>query len=110
MYLEDIDQARRMLNLRIKIDVWCKALGIGKIIREEILGNLRDLFCQLPPRRLWKYLKHIRNIELKDPDSVKSRRPNSSDYDDLVNGPEDVIANSTTFLAVAIQACELGLT
>lgn len=97
-----------MLNLRIKIDVWCGALGIGKIIREEILENLRDLFCQLPPRRLWHYLKNIRYIELKD--SVKSRGPNSLDYDGLVDGPEDVIANSTTFLAVAIQACELELT
>ena len=88
-----------MLNLRIKIDVWSEALGIDKIIREEIRGNLRDLFCQLPPRRLWKYLKQIRNLELKD--GVKSRRPN---YDDLVHGPEDVIANSTALLAVAIQA------
>jgi len=87
MLLEDMEQARRMLNLRIKIDVWCKALGIDKIIREEILENLRDLFCQLPPRRLWYYLKHIRNLELK------GRRPNSSDDDDLANGPEDVIAN-----------------
>jgi hypothetical protein len=103
MYLEDIEQARRMLNLRIKIDVWCNALGIGKIIREEILDNLRDLFCQLPPRRLWHYLKSIRYLELKD--IVKSRRP-----DDLVEGPEDVIANGTAFLAVAIQACELELT
>ena len=90
--LKDTDQARRMLNMRIKIDVWSK--GLDENVREQIRENLRELFCTLMPRRVWYYLKHIRNLELKG--SKRSQRPGfAPGKDDLVLGPEDVVVNRT---------------
>lgn len=40
-----------MVKLRIKIDVCSQ--GLDESGREQIRENLRDLFCQLLPRRLW---------------------------------------------------------
>jgi hypothetical protein len=83
MFLKDRDQARKMLNMRIKIDVWSK--GMEESIRDEIRENLRELFCQLPPHRVWHYLKNIRYLQLSE--RIKA--------EDIVDGPEDVIANCT---------------
>jgi hypothetical protein len=84
---KDMDQSAKMLKLRIKIDVWSK--GIDESIREEIRNHLRDLFCQLPARRVWFYLKRIRYIELNErgPDNINFR------LEDLMDGVEDVIVN-----------------
>jgi hypothetical protein len=87
-----------MVKLRIKIDVWSQ--GMDEMIREEIRGKLRDLFCQLPPRRLWHYLKHLRNLEFKNSvDSGSSNLPA-----DVMDGPEDVIANSTATFPIGLDA------
>ena len=84
---KDVDQSAKMLNLRIKIDVWSN--GIDESIREEIRNHLRDLFCQLPARRVWFYLKRIRCLELN------KRRPDDINFrlEDLMDGAEDVIVN-----------------
>ena len=55
---KDMDQAAKMLNLRIKIDVWSQ--GLSKNQREDIREKLGQLFCQLATRRVWLYLKHVR--------------------------------------------------
>ena len=55
---KDMDQASKMLNMRIKIDVWSK--GLSNSIREDIREKLGELFCQLPVRRVWLYLKRVR--------------------------------------------------
>ena len=92
MMLKDMDQARKMVNVRIKIDVWSQ--GVEESIREEIRENLRDLFCQLPPRRVWYYLKRIRHLQLKG--SINNESSGTSlQIKNLVDGPEDVIANRT---------------
>ena len=54
----DMDQAQKMLNMRIKIDVWSK--GLSNSQRHDIRGKLGKLFCQLPERRIWLYLKRVR--------------------------------------------------
>ena len=55
-----MDQAKKMLNLRIKIDVWSK--GLSNSQREDIQLKLGKLFCQLPERRMWLYLKSVRSV------------------------------------------------
>ena len=55
---KDMDQAAKMLNMRIKIDVWSK--GLSNARREDIREKLAELFCQLPARRVWLYLKRTR--------------------------------------------------
>ena len=51
-----MDQAGKVLNMRIKIDVWSK--GLAKEVRED---KLRVMFCeQIPPTRVWLYLKRVR--------------------------------------------------
>ena len=53
-----MDQAAKMLNMRIKIDVWSQGLSNGQ--RNDIREKLGTLFCQLPARRVWLYLKRVR--------------------------------------------------
>ena len=53
-----MDQAAKMLNMRIKIDVWSQGLNTSQ--REDIRQKLGQLFCQLPARRVWLYLKRVR--------------------------------------------------
>jgi len=82
--------------MRIKIDVWSQGLDESK--RVKIRENLRDLFCQLPVRRLWFYLKQLRLMQLIErpewfPDLV-------DDIPDM-DGPEDVIVKGNTVLSRA---------
>jgi hypothetical protein len=87
---KDMDQAAKMLNMRIKIDVWSQ--GLDESIREEIREHLRDLFCQLPARRVWYYLKRIRHMRMKGNKS-DGTVGSQLDSDNLLDGPEDVIVN-----------------
>lgn len=83
---KDLDQSAKMVNMRIKIDVWTR--GLDESFREKVRENLRELFCQLPPRRVWYYLKRIRYMLLR------GRTTGSQlDSDDLSDGPEDVFVN-----------------
>lgn len=77
-----------MVKLRIKIDVCSQSLAEGQ--REQIRTNLRDLFCQLLPRRLWFYLKRLRLMQLTDPLDTTDA---TSQY---MNGPEDVLVEGTS--------------
>ena len=85
---KDLEQGRRMLNMRIKVDVWSK--GLDESFRESIRENVRDLFCQLPVRRVWYYLKMVRNMVLK---GHREDELENSGFDDgkSLEGPEDVI-------------------
>lgn len=82
---EDLDQAKKMLNMRIKIDFWSQ--GTDESIRSEIRKNLRELFCQLPARRIWFYLKQIRQMVL----GQRVRDATAEPQLELMEGPEDVI-------------------
>jgi hypothetical protein len=84
---KDMDQAGRMLKMRIKIDVWSQ--GLDESFRAKIREHLQDLYCQLPARRVWYYLKHFRNMSLGGHGAhgmVESQPDN-------IDGPEDVIVN-----------------
>lgn len=83
---KDLDQAAKMVNMRIKIDVWTQ--GLDESFRDKVRENLRELFCQLPPRRVWYYLKRIRHMLLRDR-IMLGPQP----VPDHLEGPEDVIVN-----------------
>jgi hypothetical protein len=76
-----------MVKMRIKIDVWSQGLHESK--REEIRDHLRDIYCGLPARRVWFYLKHIRNMHVRS-DRLLGTQFN---LENVADGPEDGIAN-----------------
>lgn len=88
---KDLDQSAKMVNMRIKIDVWTR--GLDESFREKVRENLRELFCQLPARRMWYYLKRIRYMLLRDRTSGSQL-----DSDGLMDGPEDIIVNGKYYL------------
>ena len=53
-----MDQADKMFKMRVKVDVWSKRLH--EDIRVEIRKQLHVIFCELPARRLWLYLKKVK--------------------------------------------------
>ena len=77
-----------MLNMRIKVDVWSQ--GVEEDMRQKIRGDLREIFCNLLPRRVWYYLKSVRFLELG---KVENDRPHGlPSTADVLTEPEDVIA------------------
>ncbi|KAK2764586.1 hypothetical protein FQN54_009281 [Arachnomyces sp. PD_36] len=93
--LNDMDQAKKMLNVRIKIDVWSK--GTEESVREEIRENLRDLFCELAPQRVWYYVKYIRSMLLRGRDKELN--------EDVMHGPEDVVAKASQIFRTKKDLC-----
>jgi hypothetical protein len=87
---KDMDQAHRMLKMRIKIDVWSQ--GLDESFRAEVRKHLQDLYCQLPARRVWYYLKLYRYMDLKESGAHGMAEPQLG-LDDILDGPEDVIVN-----------------
>lgn len=85
-----------MLKLRIKLDTWTS--GMPEDDREKARRNLQDNLCQLPPQRLWIYLKRIRfmfkggTILDMGGEVADSKLPLEN-----LRGPEDAIANSKSF-------------
>ena len=74
-----------MRYLRIKIDVATKYLH--ESIREHVRNNLRDIFCELAPRRLWLYLKTLRLMSMGTPETLGEMLGGSGALD----GAEDVL-------------------
>lgn len=83
-----------MLKMRVKFDVWSAGLDEG--FRNDIRENLRDIFSQFPVRRVWYYLKQLRNMFLRDLSIEGSA---------IVDGPEDMIARGSTFLCEIFTGC-----
>jgi len=90
---KDMDQARKMLNMRIKVDVWSK--GLDENFREGIRNNVKDLFCQLPVRRVWYYLKLVQYMRLKGSGAGGAGSPEFGGANSP-EGPEDMIAKGRT--------------
>ena len=85
---KDLDQSAKMLKMRIKIDVWTQ--GHDESFREKVRENLRELFCQLPARRVWYYLKRIRYMH-----QVHGRVGSPSALESSIDEVEDVIVQGT---------------
>ncbi|KAK3934673.1 hypothetical protein QBC46DRAFT_426139 [Diplogelasinospora grovesii] len=96
---KDIEQARRMIRLRIKIDVWSQ--GLHESIRQNSRQVLEDTYVRFPPRRVWLYLKLARAMfawrEHEDClDEQSPRKPASASPPLMwVNGPEDDLARAS---------------
>jgi len=90
-----MDQAARMLNMRIKIDVWSQGLSNSK--REDIREKLGDLFCQLPARRIWLYFKYIRFMLRDGREKGADQAMDSSEPQSCLKGndAEDIIVDGT---------------
>ncbi|KFY18030.1 hypothetical protein V492_00195 [Pseudogymnoascus sp. VKM F-4246] len=91
---KDLEQARNMLKMRVKFDVWSAGLDEG--FRNDIRKNLTDIFSQFPVRRVWYYLKQLRNMFL---------RGDSKEGDAIVDGPEDMIASG---MSQVIRSEDIG--
>jgi hypothetical protein len=98
---KDMEQARRMLNMRIKVDVWSK--GLDESFREGIRENVCDLFCQLPVRRVWFYLKLVRQMRLNN-GRVDGLENSESSGGISLDGPEDVIAKGKILHHLPIES------
>jgi hypothetical protein len=82
-----------MLRLRIKIDTWTKGLDEG--FREKVRVDLLHLYWELPPQRLWIFLKRWRFMI--NGGTILGLRSDVHDYalpEELIPGPEDVVAKS----------------
>jgi hypothetical protein len=85
-----------MLNMRIKIDVFTK--GLDESFREGVRDDLCELFCQLPPRRVWFYLKQVRNMLLRGRNAVLEDELEMDEAGVHMDGPEDPITRGSIHL------------
>ncbi len=77
-----MDQSRRMLVLRVKIDSWSE--GVDRAIRQRNRDFLNKIYLRLPPPRVWLYFKRVRLMQVSD--------MSSQDISQIENGLEDVLA------------------
>ncbi len=54
-----------------------------------IRQNRQDLISKLPPRRVWLFIKQLRDLSKRDPNTMQLR--NGQDF--IVDGVEDAFAN-----------------
>ncbi|MCJ1436100.1 hypothetical protein MMC27_005478 [Xylographa pallens] len=73
---KDMDQAKKIVNLVIKVDVCIQRLSTKE--KDQVRLNRQELLITLPPRRVWLFLKQIRNM--------------GRSHDPEMDGSEDVIA------------------
>ena len=84
-----MEQAALMLQMRINIDVWTK--DQDEDFREDLREELRQLFCKLPVRRVWFYLKRLRHMKVSDKfNGALDVLP--LDFSAFRDGPEDCVA------------------
>jgi hypothetical protein len=69
--------------------VWSQ--GLDENFRDDIQRNVRDLFCQLPVRRVWLYLKMFRQMMLNS-GNVGEWENSGYGEESSPEEPEDVIA------------------
>lgn len=94
--LDDLEQTRRMLQLRIKLDVWSQ--GSPEWMRNRNRELLTDAYLRLPSARVWLYAKRLRIMILYHDSDADLRR----ELDGQVfnpNLPEDIIAGGACHLA-----------
>jgi len=87
--LYDMEQASRMVNMQICLDVFMKGLDSEK--KADVRRKLADFFITLPVRRVHIYLKKIRCLGRSDPRKPFSM-PSSSNDGCPLTGPEDILA------------------
>jgi len=86
-----------MWKLRVKIDVWSQ--GLEESLRQRNRVLLIKSYLQLPPRRVWLFVKRMRFELLTNPQSFETE----IDIDDCVHGPEDIIAKGKCLRLTFVQ-------
>ncbi|KAH0565111.1 hypothetical protein GP486_001495 [Trichoglossum hirsutum] len=101
---KDMDQSSKMLNMRIKVDVWSQ--GLTQEVREEIREKVRDLFCgYMAPRRVYFYLKQIRVMKTVGPEVWRNRDVANFEGAEM-SGMEDIVANASQLFRDAESLCQ----
>ncbi|KAL9618008.1 MAG: hypothetical protein Q9160_007256 [Pyrenula sp. 1 TL-2023] len=91
-FLYDMDQARKMFNLKTMIDVWSE--GVDENTRHQGRENLREIFCQLPPRRVYFYVQATRHMMLNRRPRDEASGSSKDTAKNILDGPEDAIAKA----------------
>ena len=83
----DLDQARRIVQLVIKSDTMMRMQtnATKAIVRQ----NRETLISKLPPRRVWLFVKNLRDLSKRDPTTMQLRAGQGS----VTDGIEDAFAN-----------------
>ncbi|KAK0721954.1 hypothetical protein B0T26DRAFT_196561 [Lasiosphaeria miniovina] len=84
-FSSDMDQVPRMSKLRVMIDIWSR--GVDETIRQRNRALLLDAYLQLPPHRVWLYVK----VEIWQVQDAQGRFQLSTNKLSG-NEPEDIIA------------------
>jgi hypothetical protein len=93
----DMDQARLIWKLRVKIDAWSQGLDESLRLRNRLL--LIKSYLRLPPYRVWLFVKHIRDAFLERSKGFETE----IDFGDCFQGPENTIARGKCLLSIFIQ-------
>ena len=87
-----------MWKLRVKIDVWSK--GLDETLRQRNRDLLIEDYLQLPPRRVWHFVKRIRFAFLSQKTRLKGENEPYDLVDSFVQGPEDTIAQGKCLVSI----------
>ena len=87
-----------MWKLRVKIDVWSK--GLDETLRQRNRELLIEDYLQLPPRRVWHFVKRIRFAFLSQKTRLKGENEPYDLVDSFVQGPEDTIAQGKCLVSI----------
>ncbi|KAL2815140.1 hypothetical protein BJX63DRAFT_442138 [Aspergillus granulosus] len=85
----DLDQARRLVMLRTKLDGALRRSGLSASGKEAARHQIHAFFMSFPAERLWLYFKILRNLSRCDMDDIWTQMP-----DLTLSGPEDVFAEA----------------
>lgn len=92
----DMDQARLMWKLRVKIDSWSQGLDEGLRHRNRLL--LIESYLRLPPSRVWFFVKYIRVGFLERSTGFETE----INVGGCTDGPENSIARGKCLLSILI--------
>ncbi len=83
----DLDQAGRIVQLVIKSD---SMMRMQKDAAKTVIRQNREsLISKLPPRRVWLFVKQLRDLSKRDPNTMQLRKGQSI----ITDGVEDAFAN-----------------
>ncbi|KAK7428598.1 hypothetical protein QQZ08_004859 [Neonectria magnoliae] len=95
LLLYDLEQARLMWKLRVKIDAWSQ--GVDELVRHRNRQLLIQAYLRLPARRVWLFVKQLRF----EHDNLALKTKGRSDVPPLsrtFNDPEDIIARASRLI------------
>ena len=80
--LRDEDQAKRIVQLYIKVDNSIRRASSE--VKMLVRKNQEDLIATLPPRRIWLSIKHLRHLDRYLKDKMTMNSEEHKDKEDAV--------------------------